>query len=94
MDLKQTLLELIAFTNERPATDEDHHFALGVEYSADGRNWNSGGLAEELYSKMADSITPEARLALLCGLAKYRENTRAWQMYEECKANNVRLVDL
>ena len=42
------------------------------------KSWETGGLAERLYSKLN---TPEARLAMLVGLAKHNQPARSLQEY-------------
>ena len=83
-DLKQRLLEVVAFHNEEEAEEEGYE-ARGA-LRADSLQWKSGGLAEQLYSD-GGAASPQARLALLLGYAKFGNKKGALQMWEECKAN-------
>ena len=83
-NLRQNLLELVAFHNEEDAEEEGYEARGAVK--AEPPQWKTGGLAEQLYSE-GGVATPQARLALLLGYAKYGNKKGALQMWEECKAN-------
>ena len=83
-ELRQKLLELVAFHNEEE-TEEEGNEARGA-LKPDPPQWKTGGLAEQLYSE-GGSASPDARLALLLGYAKFGNKKGAIQMWEECKVN-------
>jgi len=83
-NLRQNLLELVAFHNEEDAEEEGYEARGAVK--AEPPQWKTGGLAEQLYSE-GGVASPQARLALLLGYAKYGNKKGALQMWEECKAN-------
>ena len=83
-ELRQKLLELVAFHNEEE-TEEEGNEARGA-LKPDPPQWKTGGLAEQLYSE-GGAASPDARLALLLGYAKFGNKKGAIQMWEECKVN-------
>ena len=83
-ELRQKLLELVAFHNEEE-TEEEGNEARGA-LKPDPPQWKTGGLAEQIYSE-GGSASPDARLALLLGYAKFGNKKGAIQMWEECKVN-------
>jgi len=89
-EVKQDLLELLCFHGCSEAVEEDHNLTSGVA-NRPKNEWDSGGLAERIYSSMEPSPTPEAREALLRGLSRHGQYNRAWQLYEECLVNGVAL---
>ena len=82
--LKQGLLELVAFYNEEEAEEEGFE-ARGVLREVAAR-WRQGGFAEVLYSE-AGLATEGGRLAMLLGYARHRNTKGAQQMWQECQAN-------
>ena len=78
-DLRQNLLELVAFHNEEDAEEEGYE-ARGA-LKAEPPQWKTGGLAEQLYSE-GGVASPQARLALLLGYAKFGNKKGALQMWE------------
>jgi len=82
VELQQSLLELLAFhSSAEPLTPDNrdiHHF-LPVKAV-----WQNGGLAGKLYSALA---TPQARLAMLLGLARFDNITRTMQIWDEIRTN-------
>ena len=89
---KQSLLEMLAYFEHEPAPDE--HIVEASRFQDEpkkGSNaWETGCLADKIYSSMSPP-TPEARAAMLCGLAKARSYNRTNEAYQECRANKVRL---
>jgi len=82
-DLKQSLLELVAFHNESEAEEE------GMESKGmirEQENWKVGGFVEQMYSEGGISTESE-RVAMLMGLGRHMGGQKVWQMYNECKAN-------
>eukprot|EP00088_Acartia_fossae_P055076 TRINITY_DN6395_c0_g1_i4.p1 TRINITY_DN6395_c0_g1~~TRINITY_DN6395_c0_g1_i4.p1 ORF type:complete len:673 (-),score=144.76 TRINITY_DN6395_c0_g1_i4:54-2072(-) len=81
-EMQQDLLELLAYNAEEEELTAENRITKGMIVSK--KEWASGGLAERLYSKLK---SPEARLTMLLGLAKYNQPERAKQMWDEMKAN-------
>jgi len=81
-ETEQALLELLAYNAEEEELTFENRTTKGMIISK--TNWSTGGLAEQLYSSLQ---TPEARLAVLVGTAKYQMFSRTSQMWEEMAAN-------
>ena len=109
-ELKQQLLELLCYHSNTEEIDEDFHKATEDMYLDDTNDkfWRPGGLAERLHSDIVTNCGTEdsdkelasrARLALLCGVAKWEtvkltrgkgqkdKSTRVQNLVEECKVN-------
>jgi len=86
-EIKQSLLELVAFHNEAEA-EEDGAESRGIIRTQE--RWKAGGFVEELYSEGGEASESE-RVAMLVGLGRHGGGQRVWQMYEECKASNDRI---
>merc|ERR1719295_1087071 len=82
-DLKLSLLESLAFYSEDEPLTMDT--IASKQMLPNIKSWATGGLAEKLYSELSDSA---ARLAMLIGLARHNQPTRAIQMWNEMEANN------
>jgi len=82
-NLKQSLLESLAFYSEDEPLTVDT--IASKQMLPNIKSWATGGLAEKLYSELSDSA---ARLAMLIGLARHNQPTRAIQMWNEMEANN------
>lgn len=86
VELKRNLLELVAFYNEEDAEEDGSETQGMLSHTIQGNSkWKVGGLADQLYSSGGQS-TPQDRLAMLVGLARYDKH-RAAQMLAECRAN-------
>ena len=88
-ETKEVLLQMLAFNNHAQPHSEESNIVrkFGKE---DVQPWEAGCLAEKIYSSM-DPVTPEARVALLCGYASFRRNADAFKMMDECRANGIKL---
>jgi len=82
-EIEQALLELLAYNAEEEELTQENKTTKGMMPNA--TKWVTGGLAEKLYSKLQ---TPEARLAMLLGTAKFGQYSRSAQLWEEMEANN------
>jgi len=85
-DLRQRLLELVAFHNECEVEEEVLE-SKGMINDQEKNKWKNGGFVEQLYSEGGEATASE-RVILLAGLGKYSGGQKVWQVYNECKANN------
>lgn len=86
-EVKQSLLELVAFNNENEAQEEGSETRGMLN---DKQAWKTDGFVEQLYSEGGEATEGE-RLAMLLGVGRYGGGHRVWQMYDECKANKDRI---
>jgi len=86
-ELKQSLLELVAFHNESEPEEEGWESRGMLREES---HWKAGGFVETEYSSEGEATEGE-RVAMLVGLGRHGGAQRVWQMYEECKANNDRI---
>jgi len=84
-DLRQSLMELVAFHNEYEAEEEGKE-DRGMITDPDQKKWKKGGFVDQLYSE-GGLATASERVTLLAGLSRFKGGNM-WQLYEECKANN------
>jgi len=84
-DLKQSLLELVAFYNESEAVEEGDQ-TRGV--LPNQSPWITDGFVAGQYSE-GGVATPEQRLAMLMGQGKH--GGKVWQLIAECKANGDKI---
>lgn len=82
-ETEQALLELLAYNAEEEELTKENKTSKGM--LPNSTKWATGGLAEKLYSKLK---TPEARLTMLLGTAKFGQFSRSAQLWEEMEANN------
>eukprot|EP00092_Neocalanus_flemingeri_P030928 GFUD01033590.1.p1 GENE.GFUD01033590.1~~GFUD01033590.1.p1 ORF type:complete len:656 (+),score=179.52 GFUD01033590.1:65-2032(+) len=88
-EVKQSLLELVAFYNENEAEEE------GMESRGmlkEQESWKVGGFVDQMYSE-GGVATESERVAMLVGLGRHSGGQRVWQMYQECKANNDKVPE-
>jgi len=81
-ELRQNLLELVAYYNESDAT-EDGDETRGIMIPENSK-WISDGFVANMYSE-GGTATPGERMAMLLGSGKYGSNV--WKLLSECKAN-------
>jgi pentatricopeptide repeat domain-containing protein 3 len=81
-ETEQALLELLAYNAEEEEITLENKTTKSIFFT--NTKWVTGGLAEQLYSRLQ---TPEARLAMLLGTAKYNQFSRTAQLWEEMEAN-------
>jgi len=86
-EIKQDLLELVAFYNE-DEPDEEGKESRGVLKVQEF--WKADGFVEQEYSSSGEATEGE-RVAMLVGLGRHGGGQKVWQMYEECKANDDRI---
>lgn len=86
-DLKQGLLELVAFHNESEPEEEGRE-SRGI--LKEQKHWKAEGFVEQEYSSGGEATEGE-RVTMLVGLGRHGGGQKVWQMYEECKANKDRI---
>ena len=88
-ETKEVLLQMLAFNNHAQPHSEETNLVrkFGKE---DEQPWEAGCLADKIYSSM-DPVTPEARVALMCGYSSFRRHVEAFKLMEECRANGIKL---
>jgi len=80
-NLRQNLLELVAYYNESEAIEDgDETRGMMIEKS----NWISDGFVANMYSE-GGQATPGERMAMLLGSGKH--GAKVWKHLTECKAN-------
>jgi pentatricopeptide repeat domain-containing protein 3 len=94
ISLRQDLLEVLCFhNNDTEEIAEDFNETAGIS-ARQVRKWNHGGKAEHLATEvileagLGSPAAAKARLALLCGRAKFGHFDGALSTYEEILANN------
>jgi len=83
-EIQQDLLELLAFHAEEDETTSENRTSKGMLPNSTTWEGERIQLAEQLYSGLQ---TPEARLAMLMGLSKFKEYVRTQQVWGEIEAN-------
>ncbi|XP_060532689.1 small ribosomal subunit protein mS39 [Cylas formicarius] len=82
----QALLELLCYYNSQDDIDEEWLEERWFRQSVKGQKklWKDGGPAEEVFAKLKEP-DEEAYAALIQGMAKYSQSTRAWHYFEEAR---------
>ena len=88
-ETKEALLQMLAFHNHAQPLSEEGN-VLRKFSKEDEPSWESGCLAEKIYSSM-DPVTPGAKVALLCGYTKFGRLNDAFRLMEECRADGIKL---
>ena len=107
-NIQQNLLELLCYHNNEEELDSESHPLLGgLPFDDNSYKWKGDGLAERIYSdivsnkRLENTHKDHARLALLCGKAKFQNEGRSMkadnaasyssilQLQEECKVRNI-----
>lgn len=90
--VRQELLELVAYYNCEDPLDEDwveeRWYRQGVMTVR--KTWKDNGLAEELFQSLSNKGSA-AYCALIRGMAQYYQVDRAQQLYQECKEKDIPL---
>ncbi|CAH1403627.1 unnamed protein product [Nezara viridula] len=89
---KQSLLEFVCFTNEDEPISEDwiseRWFLMGMKNQKDSNTWKNGGLAEQLFYELKSDV-PSSYSAIICGMCKYFQVSKAFEIYSEAQSKNI-----
>lgn len=92
--MRQSLLEMVSFYNSQDGPDleflEENWFKSSSVESVLRKTWNDASFAEELFQSISEK-TPETYEAMIRGYAKHNAGDKAFNMYQECKENNMPL---
>lgn len=95
VDVKQELLELVCFYNQDESLMEEMFEARDIasksnrSKESDVPSWKSG-FADSLFNSF-ETKTPQAYNAIICGLYKYNQKTKAKAMFEEAVEKQIPL---
>ncbi|XP_058452761.1 small ribosomal subunit protein mS39 [Malaya genurostris] len=94
-DVKQSLLELLCFTNQEETLSEDYieERWFRQEANSKGRqkkSWKDFELAEQIFHEIEEK-QPVHYCALIRGMAKYIQVEKAWALYQETVDKNILL---
>lgn len=96
IDLKQNLLELVCFYNQKdPLPFDLFEKRSKIESSKRDRDakpetWNEGGFADQLFESF-ETITPAAYKTMIRALFKYKQFERAEELVSEAKEQKIPL---
>lgn len=91
---KQSLLEFVCFSNEEEPISEDwvseRWYLMGMRSQKESKTWKDGSLAEKLFYEIKSDV-PSSYSAIICGMCKYLQVSKAFEIYSEAQSKNIPL---
>ncbi|XP_014280761.1 small ribosomal subunit protein mS39 [Halyomorpha halys] len=91
---KQSLLEFVCFSNEEESLSEDwineRWYIMSTKNQKESKTWKDGSLAEQLFYELKSDM-PSSYSAIICGMCKYFQVSKAFEIYSEAQSKNITL---